>query len=122
MKKNKPFSLQERIKSISYALNGIKSFFKEEHNARVHLTATIIAVIFCFLFSVSKTEIIALTISIAFVWAAELFNTAVEKMMDFVSTERHTSIKNIKDLAAGAVLVAAISAVITGLIVFVPKL
>jgi diacylglycerol kinase len=56
------------------------------------------------------------------VWVAEIFNTAIEKTMDFISRERHPQIKLIKDLAAAAVLVTAFSALITGAIIFIPKL
>ena len=58
----------------------------------------------------------------AFVWITEMINTAIEKAMDFITLEKHSQIKLIKDLAAGAVLVASITALITGSIIFVPKL
>ena len=65
---------------------------------------------------------IILVFAIGFVWVAELFNTAIEKIMDFISKEQHPKIKLIKDLSAAAVLVAAMVAFITGCIVFIPKL
>ena len=59
---------------------------------------------------------------IGFVWVAELFNTAIERIIDFISTERQAPIRFIKDRSAGVVLKAAIAAFITGCIVFIPKL
>ena len=57
----------------------------------------------------------------AVVWMAELFNSAIEKAMDFISTEKHPQIKLVKDLAAAAVLITALAAVIVGGIIFIPK-
>jgi diacylglycerol kinase (ATP) len=122
MKKDKPFSFRERAKSAKYAFDGIINFFKAEHNAILHLLATIAVLIFAIIFHVSGVELIALIFAIGFVWAAELFNTSIEKMMDFISTEQHPKIKLIKDLSAAAVLVAACVAIAVGCIVFIPKL
>jgi diacylglycerol kinase (ATP) len=121
MKKNKPFSLKERSKGFKYAFEGIKTFFKEEHNARIHLLATIAVIILSIIFPVSRMEAIILTFAVGFVWVAEIFNTAIEKMIDFTSTELNPKIKTIKDLSAAAVLVTALIAVITGCLVFIPK-
>ncbi len=62
-----------------------------------------------------------LVVVTGFVWAAEIFNTAIEKIMDYISIDREPEIKFIKDVAAAAVLVAAITAFITGCIIFIPK-
>jgi diacylglycerol kinase (ATP) len=70
----------------------------------------------------TKPELLALVFAIGFVWVAEMFNTCIERMMDFISTEKRPEIKFIKDLSAGAVLVAAITALVTGGIIFIPKL
>ncbi len=71
---------------------------------------------------IGRGEWMALVIVIAMVWTAELFNTVIEKIMDFLTTERHPQIKAIKDMAAAAVMVTALAAVIVGLIIFIPKL
>jgi diacylglycerol kinase (ATP) len=116
------FSIRSRIKSFSYAIAGIRSFIIREHNARLHLVGTIaVIVVACFL-HVSLTEAAALTIVTALVWITELLNTAVERLADLVTLERDPNIKIIKDLAAGAVLIAAITAVIVGLFIFIPKI
>ena len=122
MKDNKPFSLRARARSFKYAFVGMINFFKAEHNAILHLLATITVLVLAIVFHISGIEIITLILAIGFVWAAELFNTAIEKMMDFISTEQNPKIKLIKDLSAAAVLVAACSAISVGCIVFIPKL
>lgn len=121
-KKDQPFSLQARGKSFRYAFSGIKRFFQSEHNALLHLLATIVVVILAVIFPVTTTEAAVLALSVGFVWAAELFNTVIEKVMDFITVEKHPQIKYIKDLSAAAVLIAAIVAMVAGLFVFIPKL
>jgi diacylglycerol kinase (ATP) len=122
MKKNESFSLAARRKSFIYALRGISFFFNSEHNSILHLAGTIVVITLLLVFPVSHTEAAILILAVGFVWVAEIFNTCVEKIMDFISEERRPQIKYIKDLAAAAVLVAAFTAVITGLLVFIPKL
>jgi diacylglycerol kinase (ATP) len=122
MKKNEPFSLRARGKSFKYAINGAAKFFRSEHNAFLHLAGTLFVIVMSVLTQVSKSEIIFLALATGLVWTAELFNTAIEKIMDFISIKTHPEIKYIKDIAAAAVLVAAIVAFITGCIVFIPKL
>jgi diacylglycerol kinase len=73
-------------------------------------------------FKISKNEWIAVIFCIGWVIALELVNSAIESTADFISKERNESIKKIKDLSAGAVLVAAIASAIIGLIIFLPKL
>jgi diacylglycerol kinase len=118
----KPFSWKSRFKSFLYAWSGLKALMKTEHNAWIHLGATIAVFLFSIKFGVSSTEAIAIIIVMALVWMAELFNTAIEKSIDFVSTETHSQIKIIKDLAAAAVLVTSIAAAFVGLIIFIPKI
>jgi diacylglycerol kinase (ATP) len=122
MKRQEPFSVYARCRSFGYAISGVKAFFNEEHNAILHLVATVSVIVLGFVFRVSIIEAGVLTLSIGFVWAAEIFNTAIEKMMDFISLERHPQIKYIKDISAAAVLIAAVAAAVTGLIVFIPKI
>lgn len=118
----KSFSLRARLLSFRFAANGLKRFFREEHNAWIHLAATLFVFVLARFFSVSTYECIALILSIGIVWVAEVFNTAIEKIMDRLSPGHHPAVGYIKDLAAGAVLLAAIIATITGAIVFIPKI
>lgn len=122
MKNTNLFSLRARGQSFKYAFEGIKAFFKKEHNARIHLVTTVMVVILSIALPVTIIEIIALTFTIGFVWVAEIFNTAIEKAMDFMSTESDSRIKVIKDLSAAAVLVAAAVALVTGCLIFIPKI
>jgi len=116
------FSIRSRIKSFTYAGAGISRFIRREHNARIHLAATIIVAIAAWAFKVSHLEAIALISAIGLVWVTEMLNTCLERTADLISKEEHPEIKIIKDLAAGAVLVAAITAVIIGLFIFIPKI
>ncbi len=116
------FSWSARAKSFSYAWAGIRSLLRTEHNSRIHLAFTIIAILLGILLKISRFEFIILTIVMALVWICEIFNTCVEKTMDFISLEKHPQIKLVKDLAAAAVLIMAIAAVIVGCLIFIPKL
>ena len=116
------FSLVNRFKSFTYAWSGIKELLRTEHNTWVHLVLTILAVILGFVFNIAIGEWTALIICMTMVWIAEIFNTCIEKLLDFISTDRHPQIKNIKDMAAAAVLIASWAAIIVGAIVFIPKI
>lgn len=120
--KTKTFSLKDRAKSFRYAFEGLGNFFEQEHNVWIHLAATIACVLLALITGVTRTEIIFLVMAAAFVWSAELFNTAIERMTDIISPEKSAEAKKIKDMAAAAVLVSAIAALCTGVIIFIPKL
>lgn len=116
------FSLRSRIRSFQYAIAGLRRFVNREHNARIHLVATILVIIVARVLEVTGTEAAILAVVTGMVWVAEILNTCIERLADHISKERHPEIGIIKDLAAGAVLVAAIVAVIAGLFIFIPKL
>ena len=116
------FSINARLKSFRYAIKGIIQFFLQEPNAWIHLLATTGVVIGIFYFKISNNELLALILSIGFVWVAELFNTAIERIMDFLSPGYDSRTAIIKDLSAGAVLLSALTAATIGLIVFIPKI
>lgn len=118
----KKFSWKDRIRSFSYAWAGVKEAFQTEHNTWIHLFLTALAVLLGAVFRITPGEWLALIIVIALVWMAELFNTCIEKIMDFLSREKHPQIKIIKDMAAAAVMIAAIAAVLIACIIFIPKL
>jgi diacylglycerol kinase (ATP) len=117
-----PFSIRDRLKSFQYAWQGIISFLRGDHNAWIHAIATVVVIILASVVPLSKTELLALVFAVGFVWVAEMFNTCIERTMDLISREKRPEIGFIKDVAAGAVLVAAITAAIIGGIVFIPKL
>ncbi len=118
----KSFSFKDRVKSFSYAFKGISKLIVNEHNARVHLTAAILACSMGFVLQISPIEWISILVVIGLVILSELFNTAIERLADFVESDWNDTIGEVKDYASGAVLVASIVAFIVGLIVFVPKL
>ena len=122
MKTITPFSLKSRGQSFRYAYDGIISFFTTQHNAIIHFCFTVVVFIAALVFKISSNELIAVVMVVGFVWFAEIFNTAVEAMMDHISPQKHPAVKYIKDVSAAAVLVAAITAFIVGAIIFLPKI
>ncbi len=122
MKSSNSFSIYQRLKSFKYAFAGLKTLVIEEHNARIHLIAALIAITLGFVLKISPGEWIALVIVMSLVFICELFNTSLEAFADFVSPERHPQIKKVKDLAAAAVLISALAALTTGVIIFLPKI
>jgi diacylglycerol kinase len=121
MKDNK-FSIRKTITSFRHALNGLKILVLEEPNSRIHLFAAICTVIAGILLKVSFIEWIALVFAIGLVITLEIVNSAIENIADYVSPEKDDMIKKIKDLSAAGVLVSAITALIVGLIIFLPKI
>lgn len=119
--KNKKFSVSDRLKSFKYAFNGFKILFRDEHNARIHLLAAIVAIVLGWFLKISLTEWLAISIVIGLVFITEIINSCIENMADFISPEKHHQIKKIKDLAAAAVLLSAILAVVIGLLIFIPR-
>ena len=111
------------ISSLEFALTGIFTAFKEEKNMRSHVLSALAAIIAGLIFRISATEWLFLLLSIFLVIAFEIMNSAVENVVDLAS-DYHFSMraKNAKDMAAGAVLEGSGFAVITGLIIFLPKL
>ncbi|HEY4335997.1 MAG TPA: diacylglycerol kinase family protein [Puia sp.] len=116
------FSIRSRLASFTHAFRGIRQFAWHEHNARIHLVATIAVIIAAIVLKVKGAEAAALAIVTGMVWVAEMINTCFEKLTDHITKERHPEIKTIKDLAAGAVLLAAMTAVSVGLFIFIPKI
>jgi diacylglycerol kinase len=116
------FSIRARLKSFRYAWDGMREFFAWQHNAIIHAVATLVVIVLGILTKLHSTEWIFISIVTGLVWMAELFNTAIEKLCDLVSPGFNPKVKFIKDVTAAAVLVSAIIAAITGLIIFIPKL
>ena len=115
------FSHHRLRNSFSCALNGVKLLLEGEKNFKIHLIVTICVCVAGFLFDISQQEWVDVLFAIGSVLAAEAFNTAVEKLSDFVCSEENGQIGRIKDIAAGAVLMVTIVAVAVGLIIFIPK-
>lgn len=110
------------VRSIGYAVDGIKEATLNEPNMKVHLGFTIAVAVLGFIFSISSTEWLLITLCVASVFILELLNTAIEAVVDLASPKKHPKAKLAKDVAAGAVLVAAIASAIVGIFIFAPKI
>lgn len=109
-------------KSFVYALQGLLFLLRSQPNAWVHLLATLAVCAAGFHFGLSRGEWLWICLAIVLVWSAEAFNTALEQLADALHPQRHPGIGRAKDLAAGAVLVAAVGAAVIGVMVFWPHL
>lgn len=116
------FSIKRRIGSFRFAWEGFKYFITSEHNAWIHIAVTLAVIGFGTYCKISRMEWIAVCIAIAFVFSAEILNTAIEKLCDIVMPQQHESIKHIKDISAAAVLLCSVIACIIGLLIFLPKI
>ncbi len=122
MSNNKSFSISNRIKSFGFAIEGIITFFKTQHNAWIHAFAALIVVVLGFALNVNNAEWCFLITAIALVFISEMLNTAIEFLTDIVSPDYNLKAKKVKDVAAGAVLISALAALVIGVIVFLPKI
>ena len=123
MKKRVTNYIKARVRSFEYALNGIYFLFIDEPNAIVQAILAIVALVMGVLLRISSIEWIILCLVIGLVLAMEAVNSAIENLADFASNKRiEESIKKTKDLSAAAVLFTSITALIAGLIIFLPKL
>lgn len=111
-----------RLKSVSFAVKGAVKLITTEHSIMVQFFIAILMTIVGFCFQITATEWLFQTLSIGLVMSIEGLNTAVEKIADFIHPEYHSRIGFIKDIAAGAVFFAAITAIVIGLIIYVPKI
>lgn len=122
MRSNLEDKSRKRSIGFSFAWNGLIEIVKSERNFRIHLLATIIAVLLGVLVKLSQIEWIIIILVIGIVLVAETTNTAVEKLIDYLKPDIHPSAKITKDIAAGAVLIAAVMAFIIGCMIFLPKM
>lgn len=114
------FTFSDRVKSFKFAFVGIFTMLKSQHNAWVHVFATFLVTVCGLFLRISSAEWCLLVLTMMAVWITESLNTALEFLADAVSPSFNPLIKQAKDVAAGAVLVAAIGSIIIGLIVFCP--
>ncbi len=122
MQDSEPFSLTSRLRSFTYAINGLVRLVSAEHNAWIHAVATVCVIGLAWQCQVSRFEWMILLLAVALVWVAEALNTALECLANAVSLEFNPHIKHAKDIAAGAVFLAALFAVSLGSLVFYPYL
>lgn len=117
-----PFLLRKRLLSFTFAFKGIKYLVKTQHNFRIHIVAAIGVIIAGFYFDISTIEWILICLTIGGVLTAEALNSAIELIVDKISPEFNKTAGLIKDVAAGAVLIFALVAAITGALIFIPKI
>lgn len=110
------------LRSFGPALAGMSWALKTQRNLQVHAIATVVVVFLGCWLQVAAWEWCVVLLAVGLVWAAELLNTALEVLADRVSKEREEPIRQVKDTAAAAVLVAALAALGVGWVVFLPKL
>jgi diacylglycerol kinase (ATP) len=110
-----------RLKSVSFAVKGAVKLITTEHSIMVQFFLGIIMTIVGFFMHITTTEWLFQTLAIGLVMSIEGINTAVEKIADFIHPNFHEKIGFIKDIAAGAVFFAALTAIAIGLIIYVPK-
>lgn len=114
---------RELISSLDFAVSGLITTFKEERNMRKHAVSAILVILAGLVFQVSVTEWLFILLSISLVIAFEIVNSAIENVVDLASDYHFSMLaKNAKDMAAGAVLFVSGFALLTGLIIFVPKI
>jgi diacylglycerol kinase len=110
------------IASFGHAFSGLRHVLRTQRNARVHAVLALLAITAGMLLRISAVEFALIFVAISSVFIAEMFNTALEACVDLVSPQLHPLAKVAKDVAAGAVLVAAMLALIIGLCIFGPRL
>jgi len=114
--------LVRRLQSFACALQGVAFLLRTQPNARVHLLAALLACGAGVYFGLGRAEWLWIAAAITLVWSAEAFNTALEQLADALHPDRHPAIGRAKDMAAAAVLIAAVGAAVIGMLVFVPHL
>jgi diacylglycerol kinase len=118
---HKKFSLKSRLESFRFALNGLLLLLKNEHNSRIHILATIIAIIMGIIMKLDHYEWSLLIIVIGAVFLTELLNSSIESLADLIDPEFNELIMRAKDYSAAAVLISAIVAIVVGGLIFIPK-
>jgi diacylglycerol kinase (ATP) len=114
--------LRRRADSFGHAFRGVASALRSEVHLRFHALATVGVIGLGFYFNISRTEWALVALAVGTVWTAELANTAIEALTDLVSPEYHPLAGKAKDVAAGAVLLAALAAVVVGALLFAPRI
>lgn len=124
MNEKKKFEIKSKklMNSFKYAIQGILSSFKTERNMKIHVFIMILVISAGIILKINKYEWIVCILCFAIVIGGELFNTAIETVVDMVMPYKNEKAKLAKDVSAGAVLILAMGAVICGLIIFVPKI
>ncbi len=122
MSNTKSLTFTGRVRSFRCAIKGIRVIISSQHNAWIHAAATVVVISLGAYFHLTRAEWCWIILAMMSVWTAEALNTAFEFLTDVASPEFHPLAEKAKDVAAAAVLIAAIGSVFIGLIVFAPRL
>ena len=117
-----PFNSIARIRSFKHALRGIWLIFKTQHNMWIHLLAIVFVLALGIYTNLNLNEWLFIVFSIGLVLVAELVNTGIEYLGDAITDEENEKVRNAKDVSAGAVLIAALVALVVAGLVFIPRL
>ena len=120
MASDRPFTFTGRLRSVRYAVRGVRTMLAGQHNAWVHAAATVAVVVAAVILRVSRGDWCWLVAAMMAVWTAEALNTAFEFLCDVASPAFHPAVEKAKDVAAGGVLLTAVGATAIGGLVFVP--
>ncbi len=110
------------IRSFGYAGQGLRHCYNTQLNFRVHLMILLLVIVTGFILKISNTEWLFIIVCSMLVLALELLNTAIEHLCDTITKDIHPAIKIIKDASAAAVLLVAAGSIVTGLLIFFPKI
>jgi diacylglycerol kinase len=110
------------MKNFQYALHGLLAALRSEKNLRFHVISAVLVTVAGIFFKIQLFEWLMIIFCIALVISMELMNTALEALCNAFTKDQHPAIKLVKDIAAAAVLVAAVGFAVTGIIIFLPKL
>ncbi|GET33711.1 undecaprenol kinase [Prolixibacter bellariivorans] len=122
MEKSNDNFFVRRKRAFGHAGRGLRLLAANEVHFRIHLFAFVLVMLAGWWVGLSTTEWLIIVIVSGLVFSAEAFNSVMERLCDFVSPEYHARIKDIKDMSAAAVTLAAITAFVAGLIIFIPKI
>ena len=114
-------TVHPRIKAFHYAISGLAALIRSQPHARFHVCATLMVIVAGWWFDIMRHEWVILALAVGLVWVAEAMNTAIEHLSDAITSDHHPLIGRAKDVAAAGVLVAAVTALIVGLFIFIPK-
>lgn len=114
--------IHKLLRSFRYALRGLAELMRREQNSRIHAASTLLLTILAITLHISPLEAGVLFFAVALVFAVEIMNTAIEKLLDLVHPEHHADVAFIKDALAGAVLISATIALIVAISVLLPHI
>lgn len=118
----KRFTIRNRLQSFRYAFRGLIYSIRTQYNIWIHAFAGMAVIVAGCWYNITRIEWLFVIGAIGFVWVAELLNTAIEYLVDYISPAFDKKAGLIKDIAAGAVLMAALTAAAIGLVIFLPRI